>query len=399
MRHRRLPVLALVAEGVASAVDALESSTLRTALVVAMVAASVCAVLVAGAAARGVALRVRRDALADGPRGFIVYQWPALRRRGSPLGSADARALASLPQIAGAAAHQAVALPVGTGGRLLTGVTVDAYDAAGPGLANADLVRGRWFTGAEDAQAAPLVVLDDRLAARLAAPFRALGAEVEIAHRRFRVIGVYHDARTGLRAIVPLETARRVLGVSPAWTDVVVRAREDVATEDAIQAAAARLRVERTLGGAPADFVIAGADRLREGTRIVPLASRHTTGVLAAFGLTLAGIAMLLLMRRAVGDRTREIGMRKVLGATRAAILLEIVAESTTLATLGGVAGLAAGRGLAMLMAGATPIPASVSGAAALTALGLTIIGGAALGAPPGVRAARVDVLHALRGT
>lgn len=253
MRHRGLPILALVAEGVASAVDALESSTLRTTLAMAAVAASVCAVLVAGAAAHGVTLRVRRDALSDGTRGFVVYQWPALGA-GVPLGSADARALSSVPQVAGAAAHQTVVLPVGAGGRL------------------------------------------------------------------------------------------------------------------------------------------------RAGTRIVPLASRRMSSVLAALGLTLAGLGMLLLMRRSVRSRRREIGMRKVLGATRAAILFEIAAESSTLATLGGLAGLAAGRGIAMLMAGATPIPASVTSAAALTALGLTIAGGAALGAPPAIRAARLDVLHALRG-
>ena len=398
MRHRRLPVLALVAEGMASAIDAVESRPLRTTLAVATVAASVCAVLVAGAATHGVALRVRRDALSDGTRGFTVYRWPTPHGRGTPLGSAGARALASLPEIAAAAAHQTVVLPVGTPGQLLAGVTVDAYDAAGPALATVDLLRGRWFTAAEDARAAPVALLDDQLAARLAAPFRSLGAEVEIAHRRFRVIGFYHAAAAGLHAIVPLGTARRVLGASPGWTEIVVRAREGVPIGDAMHAAATLLRRARRPGDTPPDVVIAGAAGLRAGTRIVPLASRRTTGALAALGLTLAGLALLLLMRRAVSDRTREIGMRKVLGATRAAILLEIVAESTTLAMLGGLTGLAAGRGIAMLLAGATPIPASVSGAAALTTLGLTIVAGAALGAPPAVRAARLDVLRALHG-
>lgn len=398
MRHRRFPVLALVAEGVSSALDALAASTVRTTLAVAVVAASVSLVLVAGAAAHGVAVRARRDARADGARGFVVYQWPALRGRGSPLGRDDARALASLPQLDGASAHQALVLPVGAGGQFLAGVTIDAYDATGPALANTDLVRGRWFTAAEDAQAAPVVALEDRLAARLPAPNGQLGAEIEIAHRRFRVIGIYHDSGTGIAAIVPLETARRVLGASPAWTDLVVRARDGVPIDDAVRAAAARVRFARQAGDAPPDVVIAGADGLRAGTRIVPLASGFTTAVLGAFGLTLAGLAMLLLMRRSVRDRTREISMRKVLGATRLAILLEIVAESTTLATLGGVAGLAAGRAIVMLVAGATPIPASVSAAAALMALGLTIVGGAALGAPPAVRAARLDALDAIKG-
>ena len=397
MRHRRLPVLALVAEGVASAIDTLGSSTLRTTLSMAVVAASVCAVLVAAAAAHGVAVRVRRDALSDGTRGFVVYHWPALRGHGLPLGIADARTLASLPGIAGAAAHGSVVLPVGSGDRLFTGVTIDAYDAAGPALTTAELVRGRWFTAAEDAQAAPVVALDERLLARLAAPSRALGGEVDIAHRRFRVIGVYHDTGASPHAIVALETARRLLGASPEWTDIVVRARAGVPIDDAMRAAATRLRLARPLGSSRRDFVVAGAAGLRAGTRIVPLVSRLTTDVFAAFGLTLASLAMLLLMRRSVASRTREIGLRKVLGATRAAILLEIVAESTTVATLGGVAGLAAGRGIAMLVAGTTAIPASVSSLAALTAFGLTIAGGAALGAPPAARAARLDALHALR--
>lgn len=398
MRHRRFPVLALVAEGVTSAVDALEGSTLRTSLVIATVAVSVCAVLVAGAAAHGVALRVRRDARSDGARGFVVYRWPAVGRGGLPLGSTDARALAALPQIAGAAAHEAVVLPVGTHERLLSGVEIDAYDAAGPALADAELVRGRWFTNWEAAEAAPVVALDGRLAAQLDVSSRALGADVEIAHRRFRVIGLYHDDRPGPHAIVPLETVRRRLGASPVWTDLVARSRDGVSIDAAMQAAATRLRRGRDLGDAPPDFVIAGAEGLRAGARIVPLTPRLATAVVAACGLTLAGLALLLLMRRAVGDRAREIGMRKVLGATRAAILLEIVAESSTLAALGGVAGLAAGRGIAMLIAGATPIPASVSSAAALAAIGLTIVSGAALGAPPAVRAARLDALRALRG-
>ncbi|HEX5179360.1 MAG TPA: ABC transporter permease [Gemmatimonadaceae bacterium] len=394
MRDRRFPFLALMAEGATSAIDALQARTLRTTLLLVIVAANVCAALVAGAATRGAAVRARDDAARDGARGFVVYPW--LAGGGAPLGNEDARAVGALPQVAGAAAHQAVRLPVGDDAHADIGAIVDGYDSAGPVLADADLLRGRWFSADENARAAPVVALGDRLAARVAHPGSPLGTRIYLAHRRFRVIGVYHDTAPGFHAVVPIETVRRLLGASPEWTDIVVRARDGVAVDDAERAVAARLGSDRRSGNAPR-VVVAGADRLRAGARIVPFVSRITTRELAAIGLTLAGLALAAVMMRSVRDRTPEIGLRKVLGATRAAILLETVAESTTLATIGGAAGLAAGRVIAMLLAGTTPIPAAVSAAAGLTAVCLTIAGGAAFGAPPGLRAARLDALQALR--
>lgn len=384
-----------MAEGATSAIDALQARTLRTTLLLMIVAANVCAALVAGAATRGVAVRARDDAVRDGARGFVVYPWRGIVGAGAPLGSEDARAASALPQVAGAAAHQAVWLPVGDDAHAAAAAIVDGYDSAGSVLADADLLRGRWFSADENARAAPVVALGDRLAARVARRGGPLGAQIYLAHRRFRVIGVYHDTAPGFHAIVPLETVRRRLGAAPEWTDIVVRARDGVALDDAERAVAARLARDRQSGDAPR-VVIAGADRLRAGARIVPFVSRATTLELAAIGLTLAGLALAAVVMRSVRDRTREIGLRKVLGATRAAILLETVAESTTLATIGGAAGLAAGRVIAMLLAGTTPIPASVSVAAGLTAVCLTIAGGAAFGALPGLRAARLDALQAL---
>lgn len=398
MRRRPLPVLALVSEGMTSAVDALQSSPRRTGLTVAAVAASVCVVLVAGAASSGIATRLERDARTDGARGFVVYPRPGIQR-GRPLGSAEARALGSLPEVAGAAAHLAVALPVRAGGRLVSDVAIDAYDNATTVLQDADLLRGRWLTATDQSRAAAVVVVNDGLTARLAPRGTALGARIDISRHPFRVVGVYHDGDAAPHAIIPLDAARRVLGVSASWADVVVRTRDGVPIQAATEAARARLRRERgTANDAPADFIVAGADRLRAGSRVVPLLARLTAGSLVSLGLTVTGIALFGIMTVSVRDRVREIGLRKVLGATRAAIVIQFVVESATLAALGGVVGLAAGRAIAMLVAGATPIPASVSGAAAVTTIGLTLVAGAALGAPPAVRAARRDVLHALRG-
>src|SRR2546422_6818196 len=128
-------------------------------------------------------------------------------------------------------------------------------------------------------------------------------------------------------------------------------------------------------------------------TRVIFNVVPAVTGI----GVLVGGIVIMNIMMMSVTERTREIGIRKSLGASRGDIRRQFLAESMTLSLLGGVAGLAAGLGLAVLVQAATPLPARVTLWSVGVALSLGISVGVVFGVYPAMRAARLDPIEALR--
>jgi putative ABC transport system permease protein len=114
-------------------------------------------------------------------------------------------------------------------------------------------------------------------------------------------------------------------------------------------------------------------------------------------GIVVGGIVIMNIMLMSVNERTREIGIRKSLGARRRDILWQFLAEAVTLALLGGVFGLVAGTLLAGVVALISPLPARVTLLPVVAALGLGATAGIVFGVYPAVRAARLDPVVALR--
>jgi putative ABC transport system permease protein len=113
--------------------------------------------------------------------------------------------------------------------------------------------------------------------------------------------------------------------------------------------------------------------------------------------LIVGGIVIMNIMLMSVRERTREIGVRKSLGARRRDIRRQFLAESTTLAIIGGATGVAAGWGLAFLVSIISPLPARVTPWSIIMALGLGATIGIVFGVYPAARAARLDPVVALR--
>jgi putative ABC transport system permease protein len=102
-------------------------------------------------------------------------------------------------------------------------------------------------------------------------------------------------------------------------------------------------------------------------------------------------------MLMVVSERTREIGLRKALGARRRDIVWQVLTESTTLSVVGGMIGTALGFGLAMIVAAFSPLPATIQPWSVVLGIGMTAIVGVFFGLYPAVRAARLDPIEALR--
>jgi putative ABC transport system permease protein len=118
---------------------------------------------------------------------------------------------------------------------------------------------------------------------------------------------------------------------------------------------------------------------------------------LSSVALMVGGVGVIAIMMIAVTERTREIGIRKAIGATRREILWQFLFESATLTVIGSAIGMALGGGAAAILAAVSPIPARVPIPAIVAALTMAAVAGIVFGLWPAMRAARLDPVEALR--
>jgi putative ABC transport system permease protein len=116
-----------------------------------------------------------------------------------------------------------------------------------------------------------------------------------------------------------------------------------------------------------------------------------------ALSLVVGGIVIMNIMLMAVTERTREIGLRKALGARRADIMAQMLTESVVLSVFGGVIGTLLGTAIAMVISQFTPVPASIEPWSVALGIGITALVGLFFGLYPAMRAARLDPIEALR--
>jgi putative ABC transport system permease protein len=231
-----------------------------------------------------------------------------------------------------------------------------------------------------------------------------LGKVVEVSGVPFTVIGVYHYQGSFLsggnrpRAIIPIETARRALNAPMDYVGIAVVPRADVSRDDAVDEVTALLRAHRGLRPATDNnFAILTQDKLFDVYNKIFGMFFLVMLVLSAIGLLVGGVGVIAIMMISVTERTREIGVRKALGATRGTILWQFLVEAVTLTGIGAVFGLIAGTALSLLISSVTPIKASVPPLAIVAALGASAITGVMFGLIPAARAAKLNPVDALR--
>jgi putative ABC transport system permease protein len=256
-----------------------------------------------------------------------------------------------------------------------------------------------------------VVIINDKLAQTLFGESDPIDKIVSLNGTQFTVIGLYHYTASPMgtptsagggdspKAIVPLETGRRHMNLWVRGNNLIVRPREGVRVEDAVDDVTAFLRGHRGLR--PADrtnFAVITQDKLMDVYNQL-FGTFFIVGIaLSSVGLLVGGIGVIAIMMISVTERTREIGVRKALGATRFTILWQFLVEAVTLTAFGAALGLVLGVGTSILVRTAWPsIPASTPLSSVLAALGASAVTGVVFGMLPAVRASRLDPVAALR--
>ncbi|MGH7670536.1 MAG: ABC transporter permease, partial [Gemmatimonadaceae bacterium] len=248
-----------------------------------------------------------------------------------------------------------------------------------------------------------LAVINDVMATQLFGQSDPIDKLIAIGGQQFRVIGLYHAEANFLggdrsQAFVPIETAFRVLNAGRSQISISVVPLESATRGEAMDEVTALLRQHHGLRPATDnDFALITQDKVFDTYNKVFGMFFLVMIVLSGIGLIVGGVGVVAIMMISVTERTREIGVRKALGATRATILWQFLVEAVTLTGIGAVIGLAFGVLVAFLIRAFTPVPASVPPLAILAALGSSALTGVLFGLLPAARASKLDPVDALR--
>jgi putative ABC transport system permease protein len=404
-------------EGVRIALEAIRGNKVRAGLTILGVAVGVFVVVVISAAVHGINQSVAKDFESTGPTTFFVTRYPisfeACDGSGDtckwlsnpPIRWNEVEALQRLPNAAAVGVRMDWSGAFKYRDKELGSAAIEAYTANWALFGAPEMQPGgRVFTEQETRSAARVVVLNTVAAGRLFGESDPLDKTITINQVQFRVIGVYKDNASFLsggeraKGVMPVTTLQRALNVRRSDMGLVVKPRTGVPRDVMIDDVTAALRGARGLRPAqPSNFAVLTQDQLFETYDKIFGMFFLVMIALSAVGLIVGGVGVVAIMMISVTERTREIGVRKALGATRATILWQFLIEAVTLTGVGAVLGLAGGWLIATAIRSATPIEAAIPPLAVVAALGASAVTGILFGMLPAARASRLDPVEALR--
>jgi putative ABC transport system permease protein len=271
-------------------------------------------------------------------------------------------------------------------------------------LYDVDLVEGRHLTDADLTSASPVCVIGMDLVDNLLPGVDPVGKEIRWNNFSCAVIGVGKKEGSSLGTsldnwiILPLSTYQKDYGAQSDSLRVTIRAGSAAAIGESVDEVRQIMRGRHHLSyGAKDDFAVETSDSFLSLWKDISSSFFVVTVAIASISLVVGGIVIMNIMLVSVTERTREIGVRKALGARQSDILLQFLIESSTIAVIGGAIGVIGGILAAKLVQFLTPLPADVELWSVVAGLLVALGVGLFFGTYPASKASRLDPVEALR--
>jgi putative ABC transport system permease protein len=268
-----------------------------------------------------------------------------------------------------------------------------------------EIKEGRSFTQEEAARGSSVCVIGSTLADTLFPGASAVGRTLQLGNAMYTIIGVFAPAKGGFfgengldsQILVPLATLKMRYPSSNKYF-FTCKAREGKREQAMEEVRAAMRRIRKVPPGVDDDFSLSTADSIIANfdkiTGMVAVAAIALSGL----GLLVGGIGVMNIMLVSVTERTREIGIRKALGARRFDIVLQFLMEAMALTGLGGIVGIFVSIGVTLLVSVLVPsLPSEVPSWAVIAGFTVSVMIGLFFGVWPAMKAARLDPVEALR--
>ena len=409
--------LANFGENVMLAFDSLRASKLRSGLTVLGVVIGVSVVMAMASIVQGIRDQIVHTIEIAGPSTFYVMrvvsqtplnpdQLPKWVRVRPNLTVDEAERLRALPEVAYASLWGQIVHRVEYEGVRTQPQAIMGADDRFTEIQGGDLADGRWFTRAELVSGAAVAVIDVDVANKLFGHISPIDKWIQIGGRPARVIGLYQPAANifqppgqEIAAVVPYLMLDHQFTIDKTNALYLpVKPRPGVSVTEAQEAVTVALREMRRLR--PADrnnFDMITQDQILDVFNKITGVFFLVMIALSGVALLVGGIGVMAVMMISVTERTREIGVRKAVGATRADILLQFLIEAAALTGTGGVIGIIVGLALGRLVTVLMHVDALPPLNFTIVAVVVSVSIGIVFGLLPARRAARLDPIEALR--
>jgi putative ABC transport system permease protein len=285
----------------------------------------------------------------------------------------------------------------------LSNMTIVGATANITEIANHDVYEGRGISELEVEHNRQVCFVGWEIVENLFPNEDPMGKDIKIGNDYFRIIGVAKKKGTFLGdnqdnfVLIPITTYQKIFKRSM-FLMVFVKARDFMSMQEAMDQCRLILRARRNVPyDKEDDFAILTSESIMDFFRQFTRLALMVMGGIASISLVVGGIVIMNIMLVSVTERTKEIGIRKALGARRRNILWQFLVEAVTLALVGGIAGVAMGALIAKILSLTTPLPSAVEGWSVAVALFVASSVGIFFGIFPAMKAARLNPIEALR--